>query len=123
MGTSGPGDWTESSLKSDSAAAGSRCCAAPTAAAEAHLPQRQRSIVISANAGCRSELLAARAGVAGGRAGQCSLSSLMRLRSPNLTANRIFMLCTFIAAREREGRRAAVQGLVLQRLGRGDDAF
>lgn len=113
MGTSGAGDWAESSLKSDSAAAGSHCRAAPTAG----------GVVLSANAAAGRSPLAARAAVAGGRAGRWSLSSLMRLRSPNLTANRIFMLCTFIAARERGGRRAAAQSLVLQRLGRGDDAF
>lgn len=44
-----------------------------------------------------------------GRMGWCSLSSLMRLCSPNLTANRIFTLCAFIVGRERGWRQEAAQ--------------
>lgn len=47
--------------------------------------------------------------VVGSTTGQWSLSSLMRLCFPNLTANRIFMLCAFIAGCEREGRRETAQ--------------
>lgn len=54
-------------------------------------------------------LLAVRRYVVGGKAGWWSLSSLMRLCSPNLTANQIFMLCAFITGRERGGRWEAAQ--------------